>query len=146
MLFVSCKKSEKSLISLSLKVKTEKAILVENFEQDGLTLESLIKLKKYSDSFKALAYSLEDITKKKSSRKKLSKYIQKQKDSETLCSSYFLSEDVISRIKVKCNEGYFNICPLSFAKFDENKTKVVKSIEKSVGEDFINKTDCKNNL
>ena len=145
MLLVSCKKREKTLVTLSLKVKTEKTIFLESFEQEGLTLKSLVKLKKYSDNFKALASSLEDIIKKKRSRKKLAKYIQKQKDTENLCSSYFLNEDVKSRIQLKCNEGYFDVCPLSFAKFEENKTKIVKSIEKSVGADFINKTDCKNN-
>lgn len=143
-LFVSCKESEKSLVTLSLKVKTEKSIFIEAFEQEGLTLESLMKLKKYSDDFEALSLSLEDITNNHRSRMKLSKYIQNQKDTENLCSSYLLNDEIKSQILLKCNEGYFNICPLSFAKYDERKIKIVNSIEKSVGNEFINKTDCKN--
>jgi hypothetical protein len=140
---VSCKKSEKTLVSLSLKVKTEKTVFLKKFESNGLNLEALVNLKKYSDDFAALVSSVAEVTKSKRGRKGLAKYIKKSKTLDSLCSSYMLENVIQSQVLLSCNEGHFNICPMSFSKITENRIKLVKAIEKSVGRDFLTKTDCK---
>ena len=142
-LLVSCQSNEKELIGLSLKVKTEKTLLHKQFEDNELSLETLGKLKSYGDNLSYLVAALEKNSKSKRNRKKIKKYLLKSKRLDSLCSTYLLNDELYFNLKSNCNEGFFNICPLSFSSFVANKERLVKTLGLIFGKELSDKTDCK---
>ena len=139
---VSCKNSEKNLVANSLKVKTEKGKFTLKYEEQGLSLDSLILLKSYSDSFSELAKSLSELVKKKRGKKGFLKFLKNEKDIDSICGQHILSQTVTSKLFKECNDGHFNICPLSFSKFPEKKKELLKAIRSIGDNEILAKTDC----
>lgn len=139
---VSCKNSEKNLVANSLKVKTEKGKFILKYEEEGLSLDSLILLKAYSDSFSELAQSLSETVKKKRGKKGLLKFLKNKKDIGSICGQHILSELVASNLFQECNDGHFNICPLSFSKYQDRKKELLKAIKSIGNKEILAKTDC----
>lgn len=139
---VSCNDSEKSLVAYSLKVKTEKGKFLEKYEQEGLTLDALVLLKTYSDNFLELTSSLKELVKNKNARRSLLKFLKKEKEISSICSQYILNETSSDKLFKDCNAGHFNVCPLSFSKFFENKNDLLKAVKSVANDQVLAKTDC----
>ena len=139
---VSCKHSEKNLVASSLKVKTEKGKFTLKYEKEGLSLDSLILLKAYSDSFSELANSLSELVKKKRGKTGFLKFLKNEKDIDSIYGQHVLKQSVTSKLFKECNDGHFNICPLSFSKFPEKEKELLKAIRSIGDNEILAKTDC----
>ena len=80
----------------------------------------------------------------RSASRNLAKYLNNQHPRGRICSSYLLSKREYRKIRSKCNESYFNTCPLTFGNYRKIKNLLLDNFEKVLGKEWITKTDCKN--
>jgi len=137
----SCTKDEKKLASLFESIKTSRIKLIENNSFPDLINETLILLKSYSDSLNNGSDLLDKLMDKSSSKKKIRKYLIKTEGLTLVCSNFFLDDKALDIMRDQCQLGFFDICPISFSKYEQNKKKMIENLLDILGNNF-NKTDC----
>jgi hypothetical protein len=140
-LLSSCTKDEKKLASVFDSIKKSRFELVENQNFPNLIEDTLILLKSYSDSLDEGNELLNKLMKKSSSKKKIRKYLSKTQGLESICSEFFFKNEVLETIKNQCKLDFFDICPISFSRYQQNNKEMINNLENILGESF-NRTDC----
>lgn len=143
-LLSSCTKEEKKFISLveAIKEYKTKVISVESFPI--INIDLLSQLKEYSEKIDEGTELFEELLSKSKSRKRLKKYLTQDSGLPQICSTLFLEMDAYSDIENQCTEGFFNICPISFSRYQDNSDKIIKNLKELLGEQKFSETDCIN--
>ncbi len=139
---VSCTEDEKKFAEIINLSKETKVNLLESNTFPSLNLDNLTHLKKHSDSVSEGENLFNKVLQRKKSVKKVRKYLLNNTDLEVLCSSLFIEEVDYIELKEKCNEGPFDICPISFSDYKGNTKRIANQVLELIGEEAFSKTDC----
>lgn len=140
--FVSCTEKEEKFSEVVKNLQVEREKLEKHQTSVVIDVDFLTLLKRYSDLVQKGHDILKDLSKSKKSRKRISKYLLKESKLEEVCSSLLINNEFYSEIKSNCNEGFFDICPVSFSKFQKNTMTTIANLKAVLGEDDFQKTDC----
>lgn len=138
----SCTEVEKRLASLVEDIPTnlQHVETIEIFS--SLEVSDLEKVKVYTDSVDSFLSMLKVVLKKRDVTSRVKKYLLKQGDISQMCSKYFLSDEIYRDINRKCRLAYFDVCPITLSRYQENKNFIINQLMDILGEEKFSETNC----
>jgi hypothetical protein len=141
-LFLSCTDDEKRLNSLAKSIPSN-LIKVDDIDiLSKLEVSDLERVKIYTDSLNDFTLLIQKVSKKRSTKKRIRKALLKNSNLSSLCSTYFLEKEEYVDINSSCMQSHFNVCPISFSKYMDNKNTILSQLKDLLEGDSFNKTDC----
>jgi hypothetical protein len=75
-------------------------------------------------------------------RKRLIKEISSTMGIGGFCSGTLVEKEMVEKIKEKCIEGYFDVCPQSFTNYLENSYEILDNLKSLFGSTHLDESEC----
>ena len=139
--FASCTKDEKILSIKLHDFKEIKKSLILSHDLKVISTARLLLLKKYSDEMEDGVHVFKGLMSKDRKVRRFQRYLKKNGGHVNICSDLLLTSNELKNFKSHCMEGVFEICPVSFNRYEKNKKILLDTLRKVLG-NRLEETDC----